>query len=203
MRLLSVATIWTLTVWGTAPAAAQVAAVEYSSASSESRGANTWMAGWEFNTTAPVFVTHLAAVLEPSFGTPSASVEVGLWDATGALVLSATVDTNDPKIGHFHYHATAPVSLALGAHYTVAGLYGSTVDYQPVNRTNGPGVQYNGSRSALATSLTYPPSDLDGGFGGGKFGASFGVAAVPEPSTLALAGIAAGGLACFRRRQPT
>ncbi|HEY1379429.1 MAG TPA: hypothetical protein VGF55_21685 [Gemmataceae bacterium] len=126
-----------------------------------------------------------------------------MLDPAGGTSSSVTVTTADPVSGHFHYHPIAPVTLAVGQHFTVAGLHPGSgfVDLSVRGQVTAAGIHHDGPRSVLATALTCPPSDLDGGFGGGKFGGSLEVVPVPEPSALARVGLAAGRT-CRRCRRP-
>jgi hypothetical protein len=97
------------------PARADYIAVECSVpgiSASDSRGT---VAGYAFVTNAPITFTQLGAVLKAQhIDAGSSSVQVGLWDSMGNLLVSTTVLDTDPKVGHFYYHPVIPTRLASG-----------------------------------------------------------------------------------------
>jgi hypothetical protein len=198
LTLLAAAAVMLLT----SRAPGQVAAVEYSSSQVGLALGVSWVAGYQFRTTAPVFVTHLGAVLEPQTGVPSTSAEVGLWDDAGVLLLSTTVANTDPRTGHFRYHPVQSTAFAAGQTYTVAGLYApnATVESTVFSQMTAPEVTYLAPRSRMTTGLAFPTSDVNGGLGNGKYGGSFLLVPVPEPGSLALTALAGVAVADYGRQ---
>lgn len=176
---------------------ADTIAVEYTSANSAGVSFIGFVAGYEFVANAGIMVTQLGALLEPEtfggFYEASTAVEVGLWDSAGTLLVSTTVFNTDPLTGHFHYRPVFPVPLGVGAHYTVAGLYGVNKGFQPSvdGLVTAPEITYLAARGTTTNILIQPTMsdpffDQLGpdGYYGGNF--QFQPVVVPEPSSLTL-----------------
>jgi hypothetical protein len=153
---------------------------------------------WEFNTSLPLTATH----------------PVGLWNSTGTLLASATVQTNSPVTGSWRYASITPVTLTAGQSYVV-GSDITTPFSDPYERVPvGTGsvstaglITINSSiLSTSASGFTFPTVPEPGFIG--RFGPNLLVTAVPPvtavpitPWALAAIGITllASGLLGLRR----
>jgi hypothetical protein len=163
--------------------------------------------GWEFQANSSIIATQLGLWDQGADGLDFAH-EVGLWNASGQLLASATVPagTDAALIDDFRYVPIAPVTLSVGENYILGAFYGADA-MDPVFVADGtfskitaaPGITPQGSMYAESTSLVFP-----GGFplsDSGTFGPSFTFQAVPEPGTIVLLSMGAfGGLVWWRRR---
>jgi hypothetical protein len=155
--------------------------------------------GARFEITAPTTVTaiggHLYGSYDSIFG---AIIALDSMDAlpqgfpfAGGEVLASTAFTPDSP--STDYRTPLSVTLAPGTYALVfgTGQFGATGEgMMPSNNTDLPGASYfwwNGS------------TWQDGGFSSARFVVE-GDSAVPEPTTVALAGMAFGALALLRRR---
>ena len=179
--------------------------VQFSSANLGEFGSGTL--GFSFTTSSAVTLADLDYL-----GPGASGGAVRLYNAAGTTLASATVLATDPteSTGGFTYnvHAlAAPLVLAADRTYFVAGDLGGTlppVDVQGL--TVAGGITYNGG--VFSTTVgTNPTTDTLGGiFNPAYFLVDFDLAptaAVPEPSSLALCGIAGIvglGVARARRR---
>jgi hypothetical protein len=154
--------------------------------------------GYEFVVAAPVTVNALAYY--NYVGTPSH--EVGLWDSSGNLLVSAAVMSTDTLIGSFLYHPIDPVALQSGSRYVVGGLnLGGEWVLSASSIQTASGIQYLQNRySGSSSSLTYPTSTFSGE-DYGYFGGSIGIAPVPEPETYAMMVAGIGLIGCMARRR--
>ena len=125
--------------------------------------------------------------------------DVGIFDAAGNLLVSATVTVSDPLVGAapWREHAVPLTLLTAGNFYWIMGVSGMK-DLFTADPTGlvvdasitfwGAGYEYSGA------SLVMPQYTSQGSHA--LFGPNFGV--VPEPATLVLCGL--GLLAVARRR---
>jgi hypothetical protein len=157
--------------------------------------------GARFEITAPTTVTGIGGHLEGFFGSIFGSIiALDSMDAlpqgspfAGGEVLASTVFTPDSPSSD--YRTPLSVTLAPGTYALVfgSGLFGATgMGVMAENNTDLSGASYfwwDGSRSSW----------YDGGFSNARFVVE-GDSAVPEPTTVALAGLAFGALALLRRR---
>ena len=87
---------------------------------------NAWSAGWRFVVKAGqnLLVSHLLYASDNM----TTNRDVGIWDATGNLLVQATVSNTDPHdaLENWHIHALDQkdyVTLQGGQEYTIGGLY--------------------------------------------------------------------------------
>jgi hypothetical protein len=131
---------------------------------------------------------------------------VGLWTNDGTELAQVDVLPTDPVLGHFQYHAIAPVSLGTGQDYVVGGQAG-LYTLAPVGFTVNPDIQFVQDRwNFFGTGFAYPINSAFDGSVPAYFGGNVelsGGAIVPEPATLGLLGLGTLGLVGYgwRRRQ--
>lgn len=160
--------------------------------------------GWRFSVDRPVIVTHLG-FWDGDFATLPMlnSHDVALWDSSGLLLASNTVQASSPLTGQFRYEPVSnlvigPGTYNLGAFYPgpntnadgyLTGTTGITMaaGFMMLNTLRDP----DGPQSGLVfPSVATAP--------GGRFGPNLLFVEVPEPSVLSVLGILA--LMCVRRR---
>ena len=164
--------------------------------------------GWEFTVTEPLAVTHLG-ILDIAFlqdPTPDGffvAHDVGLYETTGALLRSATLDQGESGllVDNFRYAAVPEFLLQPGVSYVVAAHYPAATSFTAdflISRIpdfgTHPSVVYGAARNGSADSLALPPAEVDPERI--RFGPNFMV--VPEPGTAVLIGL--GAIAVLRRR---
>jgi hypothetical protein len=160
-------------------------------------------AGGTFTVTNPVTVTALGA-FDYLFGLNSGTIQVGLWDSTGALIASSMISSTNPPVNQSRYQPINPVVLNPNQTYSMGAF-----------STNGT-IFLNIASPALGSSITNAPeivlgnsARFEGGFaaptavtntpGSLYLGANFEIqGAVPEPATGLLAGLAGLLLAAYR-----
>lgn len=221
------------------PVRAQTTAVSFApgftgiESTAAGEGVASYNLGFSFTVNAPVIVTQLGYFADPSYspitsrvgGGPqdyqyTTSHDVGIYTASGTLLLSGTVTQADTLDGNFRFAAPSslPALLLLpGQNYIIAGVTGQydpffedvqTQDGTASALLTAPQVNYGGSVSALGGSLAsnnFSASPLsDPGIFRPDF--KFRAAPVPEASTLAstglllLLGLAGAGVSARRRR---
>lgn len=190
-----------------APAAlcAQHAAVNFATTTNASQFGVGFVVGYQFTVSAPITVTALGALLgdaksTPVFGALPASMEVGLWDNTEKLLVSATVSETDRLSGHFNYAPVSATELTPGVQYTIAGLVagGQSVLSNVPHLVTGPDVTYVGPKSLVSNVLAFPAKNVGGRktyFGPSFFytvGAQSGTAAIGAGTDSATLSFVAG-----------
>jgi len=145
--------------------------------------------GWQFSTNSSTTVTHLGYYDFDQDGL-NTSHEVAIWTNAGALVTSATVSPSDPLDGGFRYTSIPSVALASGATYVIGAVTGGSDKYGGVGSnpfSTHPNINYLEGRFDVSTVLTFPtgPAFQEPSI----FGPSFKIDTIPEPATLALAGL--------------
>ena len=167
---------------------------------------------WEFMARDSVSAVQLGLFDGHSQGGFLQRHEVGLWDSTGNLLVSAIIDPGEsaPLIGNFRFVEIPPVRLVAGQTYIVgAFMPGLVVDYSylfsPYNAAFyglriDPRIQFVAQRYSLANGAITFPTDriVDGNIG--AFGPNL-IIDVPEPRIFAFV-----ALAClvimYRQRRP-
>jgi len=161
--------------------------------------------GWRFTANSDIQVMRLGVWDLFSDGL-NASHDIGLWDASGNLLASATVPggTAAALINDFRYVSITPVALDAGHDYLIGALYVPSPmdDYlggaSGNTFTSDPRITWRNRARYSATAgaaLTFPSETAPFA---GAFGPNFTL--TPEPATLSL--LALGGLALLLRRKP-
>ncbi len=167
-------------------------------------GDGPWTLGFDFTAGSSWTLTGLGVfdLDGDGLGRPH---EIGLWDAAGTLLYSATVGagTTGTLIDGFRYQALAPVTLGAGTYRIGAADLGVEDGYFLDGVvTMATGFTYNTAQYVASAGLVRPDQQ---GTNGGYFGANFLIGgAVPEPATWALLvlgfGAAGAGLRARTRR---
>jgi hypothetical protein len=89
--------------------------------------------GWTFSTATDITVTELGFFDQTPADPLSQTHEVGIWDASGTLLASITVGTNDPLDGSFRYHTITPFDLVSGITYFIGAAITSPFS-EPASR---------------------------------------------------------------------
>jgi hypothetical protein len=160
-------------------------------------------AGGTFTVTNHITVTALGA-FDYLFGLNSGTIEVGLWDSTGALIASSTISSTNAVVNETRYQPINPVSLDPNHTYSMGAF-----------STNGT-IFLDIAAAALGSSITNAPeivlgnsARFEGGFaapiavtntpGALYLGANFEAqSTTPEPATGLLAGLAGLLVAGYR-----
>jgi hypothetical protein len=119
------------------------------------------------------------------------SHDVGIYDyATQVLLTRTSVTTSDTKIGFFNYHDITPITLIAEKTYQIDAVTG-TEPYTDSSRVSGltysPAIDVISGGYHYGGSLSFFTNDQPASFFGPNF--EFTTGAVPEPSTLVIAGL--------------
>ena len=168
--------------------------------------------GWSFDVTSAITVTGLAVYNDNGVGI-SQNHDVGIWDAAGNLIVSATVLPADPCLVDdlgIQTWCLVGVSARLAAGtYTIGAVWNPGIDSlifpgtlagEGIANVNGPGVTLIQNQYIGAGTLTDPTFTT--GDTMSYFGPNFTYGpAVPEPGTLIMLGTGVLGLAGVLRRK--
>ena len=167
--------------------------------------------GFVFDTKSNLSVTSLGWYAAD--GSLVSSHQVGVWNASGVLLGSATVsaDTTAGAVGFRYVSLSTPFTLASGERYFVGGRDTSTDNDNYLtsvsNLQTAPQITYVGSAVSPGNSGFAFPNIINSTTSGGRFGANLqfedlGVSsAVPEPATWAMMLIGFGGIGGMMRRR--
>jgi len=169
--------------------------------------------GWEFTVAPGAGITvDSLGWLDTTPGTPlGQSHEVGIWNLSGQLLGSTTVQTTDPLTGSFRYDAVTPFVLAAGTTYVIGGEDSSPFsDYYESGASSitvDPAIVFDGAAVTAARAGFAAPLIVTAG-DNGRFGPNFDftsnvvvTSSVPEPSPLWLCMAGLGMLALVRMRR--
>lgn len=171
-------------------------------------GGSQYTLGFKFTVDSAVSITSLGVFDDEGNGL-GARAQVGLWDTSGNLLTSAFVGAGlaGDLEGVFRYADISPYALVAGTEYVI-GSY--TTD---LASSLGTGQGGTGSVDSLVNIIEDRFSNFNSAFsfadttnsnaGGAWLGANFRYEAVsvPEPTSLALAGLSLFALAAFRRQR--
>lgn len=170
---------------------------------------NNQTLGWAFTTNQSITVTQLGTYDHNLDGLGEAHA-VGLWSATGTLLTSGTIGagTSVPLLANFRYVDVPDVTLPAGQTFVIgvffrAGTPDPIASSVPASDFSfSPSISYLSGRRGNGTGLPFPgivePPDR---YFGPNFQFTTAVAAVPEPASLALAGLGAVCVAAARLRK--
>ena len=155
----------------------------------------------------PVTVTGLGWFDENHDGLGIAH-EIGIWDSAGNLLVSATVPNGTVGTLDVQYRtvSVSPLDLEVGAGYVVGGLNASNTGDRlaaTVTFTIDPRLAFNHATSSDFTATFGEPTNNSVALNG-FFGPMFEIGAtdaVPEPGTVALAGISLLVLTALQRHR--
>jgi hypothetical protein len=176
------------------------AAVEYATTGSET-DLRPFTLGYEFTTSTNLTINALGYWVD---GMGNAH-GVGIWDTSGNLLVSTTVQTTDPVVGHFQWGSIANYSLSAGT-YVIGGEFLGNDDpfaYEAQGVTSIPGYTWVTDLWSLGSGLNFPTVGSGGTYGdNGIFVADFSVgsSAIPEPATCLLIAPVLLGLGALRRK---
>jgi hypothetical protein len=189
-------------------------------------GATGNIVGWSFTANSDLYATRLAVFDTDRDVAPEQSHFIGLWNSTGSLLASATVNENGVRPNGFSYHWAdiASTTLKAGQKYYVGAVMGS--DYytaqvpnsifgnDPTPFTNlqvNTGISYNADAfyylgtGENPNGITFGSASIGSGLNDpntiiGGFGANIDVTPTPIPAAAWLLGSGLLGLVGIRRR---
>ena len=202
-RLIGITTV--ACALAAAPALRASTLAAYTTGGTVSNAGTNLNTGYSFTVTTPVTVTELDICNSGALA--STSIQVGIFDSTGSLVISTTISTGSPQttvsapggesfIGSF----VTPTALATGS-YVIAAHF-IAADQAVINGTVStiPEITFGTPLVSFSSTFGKPTTT----FPSHAFGPSFQIAAVPEPSSFTLIGSAFAMSAFgFRARRRT
>jgi hypothetical protein len=209
---LSVALAAMAIVFGAIPQSlANNIAISFTPYADEHAGA-PYTVGFEFSVSSLGTITALGVYDSGQDGLAGAAT-VGLWDASGNLLTSATIPsgTSATLNGFFRLQDITPFLLTPNVDYVV-GAYASSDPFTSYNPGDNCGcgsvdplVNLIESRFVMSYSFAFPDSPTDPNDGAAWLGANFEFAPAAVPSPIAGAGLpgltaACGGLLAWWRR---
>ena len=166
--------------------------------------------GWSFTANSDLTVTELGYFDYGGNGLGEAH-PVGIWDDTGNLLGSTTVQTNGTLIGGFRYASVPAIALESGRNYVIAGFQSneslaSRIDGLATGNFSAyAGITYGNSLMEFTPVFSRPGYDLIN-IGAPAIGPNFRatesatIAPVPEPGT-AVCGFALAMVGLIGRRR--
>jgi hypothetical protein len=183
-------------VLATGSAWANIPALEFNPSLAMLGSAADLTAGWSFTTNQAITVTALDAF------DPTGTGLVQIYNGSGNVLASATLNTSDAKEGNptsFYTQAIAPVTLVANTTYYISeDINGGIVLFRTGPLTLDPSITYNGEVSGSGLGQTPTTDAFAGGLNPGFFGPNFDISpTVPEPSTTVLTGLLFGFVAAY------
>jgi hypothetical protein len=146
--------------------------------------------GWSFTANDNLSVTSLGLWDETPADPLGQTHRVGLWNSTGTLLGSVTIQTNSPLTGDFRYEAITPVALTSGSTYflgsEVSDPFSDFYTTGAGSIITAPEITFlNTARNSSAGGFSFPSIT---GNGNGRFGPNFQFQVVstpvPEPTSI-------------------
>ena len=160
--------------------------------------------GWTFQPTMDISVTALG-----TFNTLPLNLEVGLWNASGALLASSTITASATPVNQSLYESIAPVTLDADQTYYIAAFSPSgafqalalSPNFAPPDgiAVTSPDIQLGTIATENNGIFQFPDNTTGAPPDSAIIAANFEFTPVPEPATFNLLGI--GSLAFFARRR--
>jgi len=173
-------------------------AVDFTNPGQEWNNGN-WSLGWKFSVNAPLTVEALGFYDDQKNGLTEAH-DVGIFDSTGALIVSGRVQPNDPLESWWRWTGVTPTTLVVGEEYQIAAVTGTeNYTWAPAGFVTDSQVNFlfDSYWTPANGVLTYP-NGSDGVTG--YFGPNFSTQLVPLPGSLLLAIPAFASVFGLRRR---
>jgi hypothetical protein len=187
------------------PASADTLAINFSNTTGEPLSNPPMTLGWAFDVNSPVNVTWMSFFDSGQDGLVD-SHPMGIWDSSGTMLVSATVDagTANPLHDKFRAVSVVPTLLTPGS-YRIGALFASGSDSNmfptfTAGFSTAPEITFIRSASAVGPTLTNPAPTFFS-MGPAYFGPNFEFQSVPEPSSLTLVGTVAVLAALFCRKR--
>jgi hypothetical protein len=153
--------------------------------------------GLVFTSNSTLSIDALGIYYQSSLTAPE---QVGLYDASGNLLASATVSLSDNLMGGYLFHGIAPVTLTAGNTYTVDAYVGNNPWAYGTAAPITSGVTFKNSTYLYSGGLAFPTAT--GGYT--YYGPNLEIVSNPEPRGLGLLVtlIVLGGCLYFRKSRP-
>jgi len=163
----------------------------------------SWSMGFEITTNAPIYVNKLGVYDDQKNGLTE-SHDVGIYNAAGTLLASATVSPSDPLTSWFRMVDITPLLLAASQTYYIQAVSGNeNYTYWTTGFTVDPNITfvYDAYYYPPGNVLNFPNStDLtDAASGGAYFGPNYDSSPVPVPPSLLLLASGLLGLGGWRK----
>lgn len=190
LSVVALAATWTACAQGTSEAI-----LSYNPSGS---GLVSATAGWNFQATTFMNVTELGCFAYVFDNPTITNIQVGLWNAGGALLASNTITPNSVQFDSTRYESITPVALDAGQTYSI-GIYspGGSIGLDVVSGSGASTAFTSAGITNLVIALSSSgfayPSQHPGGPGSLYAGPNFQYqGGVPEPASCLL--LCLGGL---------